>query len=175
MKTIVFLFWAFLSFETSAQDGTVNIDSLVELAKSQVGITYKWGTSNPNVSFDCSGFTSYIYSSFDVKSSRSSKAYGALGEKVALEECKVGDCIVFSGTGAESKTIGHVGIVIEKSEKQLKFIHCSSSKKHYGVTITDYYSSNYTKRFLQVRRLFSSNSNLDTLNLKTLILLPLKL
>ena len=169
MKTIVFLFWAFLSFETSAQDGTVNIDSLVELAKSQVGITYKWGTSNPNVSFDCSGFTSYIYSSFDVKSSRSSKAYGTLGEKVALEESKVGDCIVFSGTGDGSKTIGHVGIVIEKSEEELKFIHCSSSKKHYGVTVTDYYSSNYTKRFLQVRRLFSSNSNLDTLNLKTVI------
>jgi cell wall-associated NlpC family hydrolase len=170
VKSIVFLFLAFLSYETSAQDGTVvNVDSLVELAKSQVGVTYKWGTSNPNVSFDCSGFTSFIYSSFDVKSSRSSKAYGALGEKVALEECQVGDCIVFSGTEAESKTIGHVGIIIEKNEEGLKFIHCSSSKKHYGVTVTDYYSSNYSKRFLEVRRMFSSGSNLGTLNLKTAI------
>ncbi|MFT6923268.1 MAG: ligand-binding sensor domain-containing protein [Crocinitomicaceae bacterium] len=165
MKSIVLLFLAFLSFETSAQDGTVvNVDSLVELAKSQVGVTYKWGTSNPNVSFDCSGFTSFIYSSFDVKSSRSSKAYGALGEKVPLEECQVGDCIVFSGTKAGSKTIGHVGIVIEKNEEELKFIHCSSSKKHYGVTVTDYYSSNYTKRFLEVRRMFSSGSNLESEN-----------
>lgn len=155
MKTIVIFFLAFLSFRTSAQDSKdVNIDSLVQLAKSQVGVTYKWGTSNPNVSFDCSGFTSYVYRSFDVPNSRSSKAYGALGEKVTLAECQIGDCIIFSDTQAGSKTIGHVGIVIEKSEYGLKFIHCSSSKKHYGVTVTDYYSSNYTKRFLGVRRMF---------------------
>jgi len=138
-----------------AQDSvTVNADSLVDVAKSQVGVTYKWGTSNPNVSFDCSGFTSFVYSSFDVPNSRSSKAYGQLGEKVSLTECKKGDCIIFSGTQPGSKTIGHVGIVIENNEDGLKFIHCSSSKNHYGVTVTDYYSSNYTKRFLQVRRLF---------------------
>ncbi|NRA13046.1 MAG: C40 family peptidase [Crocinitomicaceae bacterium] len=154
MKTITIFFLSFLSLSSFAQDSTViNLDSLVQLAKSQVGVTYKWGTSNANVSFDCSGFTSYVYSSFDVKSSRSSKAYGTLGEKVTLEECQVGDCIIFSGTQAGSTTIGHVGIVIEKNDEGLKFIHCSSSKKHYGVTITDYYTSNYTKRFLQVRRL----------------------
>jgi hypothetical protein len=36
----------------------------------------------------------------------------------------------------------------------LKFIHCSSSKKHFGVVITDYYDSNYPKRFIEARRLF---------------------
>lgn len=169
MKTISIFFLVILSFGTSAQDSTVvNIDAFVQLAKSQVGVTYKWGTSNPNVSFDCSGFTSYVYKSFDVPSSRSSKAYGALGEKVTLEECQVGDCLVFSGTQAGSKTIGHVGIVIEKNEQGLKFIHCSSSKKHYGVTVTDYYSSNYTKRFLQVRRMFSSDSSLELAKRDTL-------
>jgi cell wall-associated NlpC family hydrolase len=138
-----------------AQDSlSIHPDSLVEVAKSQLGVTYKWGTSNPDVSFDCSGFTSFVYSSFDVKCSRSSKAYGSLGERVSLEECQPGDCIVFSGTQTGSKTIGHVGIVIENNENGIKFIHCSSSKKHYGVTITDYYTSNYTKRFLQVRRMF---------------------
>lgn len=155
MKSLIIIFFVFISANLSAQDSLeINVDSLVNVAKAQIGVTYKWGTSNPNVSFDCSGFTSYVYSSFEVKSSRSSKAYGQLGELVSLEECQKGDCIIFSGTQPGSKTIGHVGIVIQNNEEGIKFIHCSSSKRHYGVTVTDYYSSNYTKRFLQVRRLF---------------------
>lgn len=149
---IAFILFGSISFgQDSAQ---VDADALIKLAKSQLGVTYKYATSNPNVSFDCSGFTSYVYSSFEIPSSRSSKAYGNLGEAVSLENCKKGDCILFSGTKTGSKTIGHVGIVIENNENGLKFIHCSSSKNHYGVTITDYYDSNYTKRFLQVRRLY---------------------
>ena len=155
MKHILILLSVFLSVNLVGQESlNINVDSLVNVAKSQIGVTYKWGTSNPDVSFDCSGFTSYVYSSFDVKSSRSSKAYGQLGELVSLADCKKGDCILFSGTQPGSKTIGHVGIVIENNADGIQFIHCSSSKRHYGVTVTDYYSSNYTKRFLQVRRLF---------------------
>lgn len=155
MKPILTVLLILFANGIHAQD-TLDIqpDSIVSVAKAQLGVTYKWGTSNPDVSFDCSGFTSYVYSSFDVKCSRSSKAYGSLGQQVSIDDCQIGDCMIFSGTQPGSKTIGHVGIVIEKNEDGLKFIHCSSSKKHYGVTITDYYSSNYPKRFLQVRRLF---------------------
>lgn len=129
-------------------------DSIVMLAKEQLGVPYKYATSNPGVSFDCSGFTAYVYGSCGVACSRSSKSYGGLGEKVNLDTCQPGDCIIFSGTAPGSKTIGHVGIVLTNDENGLTFIHCSSSKKHFGVVITDYYSSNYTKRFLEVRRLF---------------------
>ena len=129
-------------------------DSVVSAATSQLGTPYKWGTSNPNVSFDCSGFTAYAYGSANVDNSRSSKAYATLGEQVLLAECRKGDCILFSGTSPGSKTPGHVGIVVSNTADGIQFIHCSSSKNHYGVVITDYYSSNYPKRFLQVRRLF---------------------
>lgn len=152
MRILVLIMSLFFTYVTSAQE--VNADSLVAIAKSQLGVTYKWGTSNPNISFDCSGFTSYVYSSFDVPSSRSSKAYGTLGTQIPLEECKKGDCLVFAGTQPGSKSIGHVGIVIEHNEEGIQFIHCSSSKRHYGVVITDYYTSGYPKRFLQVRRMF---------------------
>lgn len=129
-------------------------NALVTTAKSQIGTPYKYATSDPGVSFDCSGFTSYVYGSFDLPNSRSSKEYGDLGEPVSLETAKPGDCIIFSGTAPGSKTIGHVGIVISNNENGLQFIHCSSSKKHFGVVVTDYYESNYPKRFLEVRRLF---------------------
>tara|TARA_Y100000385_G_C13107334_1_gene649033 strand:+ start:3761 stop:4210 length:450 start_codon:yes stop_codon:yes gene_type:complete len=129
-------------------------DSLVSVAQAQLGTPYVWATSKANISFDCSGFTSYVYGSFDITDCRSSKGYGALGKEVQLDEARKGDCLLFAGTTPGSKTIGHVGIVIENNENGLKFIHCSSSKKHFGVVETDYYASGYPKRFLEVRRLF---------------------
>ncbi|MFT5780640.1 MAG: lipoprotein Spr [Crocinitomicaceae bacterium] len=129
-------------------------DSLISCAKTQLGVPYIWATSTPNKSFDCSGFTSYVYGTFDITKCRSSKGYGNIGEKIDLKNTRKGDCILFRGTTPGSKTIGHIGIVVENDENGLKFIHCSSSKAHFGVVITDYYSSGYPKRFLQARRLF---------------------
>ncbi len=138
--------------------GQIHRDSianrLVTIAEAQLGTPYKWATSNPGVSFDCSGFTSYVYGSFDITDCHSSKGYGNLGTKISLSQAQPGDCMIFSGTAPGSTTIGHVGIVVENNEDGLKFIHCSSSSKHYGVVITDYYNSGYPKRFMQVRRLF---------------------
>lgn len=155
MKIFTLISFLFFGSTLIAQDQTeIEVDSLISLAKEQLGVSYKYGTSNPGVSFDCSGFVNYVYQSFDLPSSRSSKAYANLGKRVKLEECKKGDCIIFSGTQAGSKSVGHVGIVVENNENGIKFIHSSSSKNHYGVTITDFYTTNYPKRFLQVRRMF---------------------
>lgn len=155
MKWSILLIFAILSIHSQAQETwEEKADSIVEIANEQLGIAYKWATSNPGVSFDCSGFTSYVYTSTNVQSSRSSKAYGSLGEPISIENCRKGDCIVFSGTQEGSTTIGHVGIIIENSENGIKFIHCSSSKKHFGVVVTNYYDSGYPNRFLEIRRLF---------------------
>ena len=155
MKALLVLLLLMLEGTSFAQDSIVSkSDSIVMLAKEQLGVPYVYATSSPGVSFDCSGFTSYVYNSCNVPSSRSSKAYGKLGTRVPLESCQPGDCMIFSGTAPGSTTIGHVGIVISNDESGIQFIHCSSSKKHFGVVTTNYYESNYTKRFLQVRRLF---------------------
>ncbi len=150
---IAFIIFAKFSFGQDSS-GVQKADSIDMFAKAQLGVPYKWATSNPDVSFDCSGFTSYVYSTTNLPHSRSSKAYGNLGTKVLLEECRKGDCIVFTGTAGRGSGIGHVGIVLSNDETGLKFIHCSSSKKHFGVVITDYYDSGYPKRFHSVRRMF---------------------
>ncbi len=143
------------SLTSSAQDAwEKKADALVDVAKAQLGTPYKWATSSPGASFDCSGFTAYVYGSFDITKCRSSKGYAALGEKVKFSEARKGDCILFTGTSPSSKTVGHIGIVIENGKNGLKFIHCSSSSNHFGVVITDYETSGYPKRFMEVRRLF---------------------
>jgi cell wall-associated NlpC family hydrolase len=155
MKIAFQLFICLITFSSFSQETwEVRADSLVTVAKTQLGVPYVWATSKPNTSFDCSGFTSFVYGSFDITDCRSSKGYGAIGDKIELKNARKGDCILFRGTTPGSKTIGHVGIVLENNENGLKFIHCSSSKAHFGVVITDYYTSGYPNRFLQARRLF---------------------
>ena len=154
MKWLVSIF-LLISAYSNAQDSWENkADSIVDLAKEQLGVPYKWATSAPGKSFDCSGFTAHVYGTMDITDCRSSKGYASVGQKVDFSEARKGDCLLFAGTSPGSKTVGHVGIVVENNENGLKFIHCSSSKNHFGVVITDYESSGYPKRFLQVRRLF---------------------
>ena len=74
------------------------------------------------------------------------------GTKVDLNECKKGDCLVFTGTNSADRRPGHVGIVVENTDGKIKFIHCSSAKNHYGVVISDLTGTNYAKRVLEVRR-----------------------
>jgi cell wall-associated NlpC family hydrolase len=153
MKFILTTFACFV-FGISMAQTTVSIDgdSLVGFAKKQLGVTYKYGTSNPGKSFDCSGFTSYVYRSFGLNSPRMSSEFINFGTKVELNECKKGDCLVFTGTNVSDRRPGHVGIVVENTDGKIKFIHCSSAKSHYGVVISDLTNTNYAKRVLEVRR-----------------------
>lgn len=154
MKWIFCLFLTISSFSNAQKNWEQKADSIIDIAQAQLGVPYKWATSNPDVSFDCSGFTAYVFGTLDITNCRSSKGYSNLGEKVNFKEARKGDCILFTGTSPNSKTVGHIGIVIENNESGLKFIHCSSSTNHFGVVITDYESSGYPARFLEVRRLF---------------------
>lgn len=153
---LFFLFLCFISVcSVSAQSDTRSKAFVIDsIARTQLGVDYKYATCSPDNSFDCSGFVSYVYTSVGIECSRSSAGYGSLGYEVSLEEAKQGDCIIFSGTTGPKDEIGHVGIVLQNDSTGLFFIHCSSSKKHLGVVITEYYSSRYPDRFISVRRLF---------------------
>ncbi len=132
---------------------TSKTDSLVQLASSLIGTTYKWGGTSPETGFDCSGFCRYVFDSLNIDSPRTSASYGNFGTTVDAEEVQKGDVILFRGTDPKSKRIGHVGIVISELGEPVKFIHCSSSKRHYGVVITDFENSNYPKRFVKYVRI----------------------
>lgn len=137
-------------------DSTITLskaDSIINFAKEQLGTTYVYGSRNPAVGFDCSGFCYYVFTNNSVKVPRTSRSYGSVGTEIPIEEARKGDVLLFRGTDPNSKTIGHIGIVISEEGEPLQFIHSSSSKRHYGVVITDYYNSGYPKRFLKVKRI----------------------
>ncbi len=173
MKVVLVLFLAITSLSAKGQDSIqlnpdsitapssstknereLKADSIIAFAKTQLGTPYRYATSKPNESFDCSGFTSYVYGHFDITKCRTSRGYAEIGEFVDRKNAQVGDCILFVGTTKGSKTIGHVGIVVENGPEGIKFIHCSSGKKNGGVVISSLDSPWYAQRFHQVRRLF---------------------
>lgn len=131
---------------------SISADSLTALCLSLKGTPYKYGGISPK-GFDCSGFVSYIFKRYGIDVGHSSGAFGTLGQQVPIEEAQIGDVIVFTGTNSKKRSPGHVGIVISKKDEELCFIHSSSAKKESGVKVTNYKTSNYLVRFLEIRRI----------------------
>ena len=128
--------------------------NLLIFAKSLIGIPYKYGSTDPLVGFDCSGFITYVFHHFNIDVPRSSVDFTNVGMEVGVSHAQPGDLILFTGTDSTIRTVGHMGIVVENIDT-LKFIH-STSGKIYGVTITPL--NNYYKgRFMKVTRIFNDH------------------
>ncbi|WP_443939768.1 C40 family peptidase [Pedobacter sp. MW01-1-1] len=126
-----------------------NSTTLIDFAKSMLGIPYRYATSNPKIGFDCSGFVNYVFSNFGFKVPRSSVEFSHTGKETTLTNAKVGDVLIFTGSNARVRRIGHVGIIYSIDESGgIKFIHASSGKAH-GVTITPL-EGYYKTRFMKV-------------------------
>lgn len=121
--------------------------SLLKYAKTLVGVPYKYASNNPKIGFDCSGFVNYVFKKIGVKVPRSSAAFKYAGTPTKLSKVKAGDLLLFTGSNANNRQIGHVGIVYKVTNKGIKFIHASSTRSK-GVVISDL-DAHYKKRFMQ--------------------------
>jgi cell wall-associated NlpC family hydrolase len=78
---------------------------VVSIAKRYLGAPYRWGASGPN-SFDCSGFTMFVYKQVGVSLPHSSRAQIGHGQRVSRGDLKAGDLVFFGSP------IHHVGIYV---------------------------------------------------------------
>ncbi len=115
---------------------------VVAYAQQFKGCRYVYGAAGPS-SFDCSGFTMYVYKHFGYNLSHSSKVQATQGVKVT-GELQPGDILVFSNDG---KQVGHVGLYIGND----KFIHASDSTT--GVIISNLHDSWNIKKYWGARRI----------------------
>ena len=108
---------------------------LISFAKTMIGVPYRYASSNPTIGFDCSGFVSYVFHNFGFNVPRSSTEFNVTGIPVKLENAKVGDVLIFTGSNPRRRAVGHVGIIADIEGDTIHFIHSTSGKAH-GVTIT---------------------------------------
>lgn len=146
---------AVVHYDNAAIADSVSGDSLVNFAETLIGTRYRSAMSDPDRGFDCSGFVSYVFKSFNFKVPRSSPEFIDVGEKVSYEDARPGDIIIFTSPTHKHR-IGHVGIVVSNTGDDFKFIHSTSGKEH-GVTITEM-DSTYKRRFVQVVRLIKPDA-----------------
>jgi lipoprotein Spr len=125
------------------------IAQLIHSASENLGIKYKSGGTT-KAGFDCSGLIYSIFNSYNIQLPRSSFEQSKLGLIIDKERdnIKKGDLIFFK-TNRKSQ-INHVGMVIEVSDEDVKFIHSSTSK---GVIISSTKEPYYQNSFVQINRI----------------------
>ena len=125
-------------------------DSIIGFARQSLGKPYRYAARGP-ASFDCSGFTSYVYGKFGYSLSHSSGGQWRQGRPVkkGIKHLQRGDIVVFSGRRI-SQTPGHVGIYIgpDPGGKSFSFIHAALT----GVIISHLSEPYYQARYLGARR-----------------------
>lgn len=96
-------------------------DSLVAVARAQVGTRYIRGGTSPQHGFDCSGLVRYVMASLKVNMPRTARLQATTGFAVERDQSRLrpGDLLTFgrSGRGAS-----HVGIYIGGG----RYVHASS-------------------------------------------------
>lgn len=118
-------------------------NQIVDYALQYLGYPYVYATAGPD-SFDCSGFTSYVYKHFGYSLHRSSYDQLKDGKAVQKADLLPGDILLFSRNG---DVVTHVGLYIGNGE----FIHASTSTT--GVIISDLYSDYYVQHYYAARRI----------------------
>ena len=94
---------------------------LVEEAEKYLGFPYVWGGSNPQTSFDCSGFVSYVLTNSGLYNTGRLGAQGLynISTPVSQANAKAGDLIFFKGT-YDPPGVSHYGIYVGNG----MMIHC---------------------------------------------------
>lgn len=82
---------------------------IVSIAKRYLGARYVWGAEGPDT-FDCSGFTKYVYMQVGVSLPRVSRAQINAGQRVSRGDLQPGDLVFFGNP------IHHVGIYVGGGE-----------------------------------------------------------
>lgn len=121
--------------QTSGKGATV-----VSTARNYIGSKYVYGATGPN-SFDCSGFTQYVFKLHGVSLNRTAAAQYSNGVAVDRSNLQPGDLVMFGKSG-----INHVGIYIGGGQ----IVHAANPSR--GVTIDTITSGYYNNNYVGARR-----------------------
>ena len=98
-------------------------DSIVALARAQIGLRYVLGGQSPQRGFDCSGLVRYVMAALSIDLPRTANQQAHVGREVPRDTAvlRPGDVLTF-GRG---KRISHVGIYVGNG----RMVHASSKAR----------------------------------------------
>ncbi|PZE20112.1 C40 family peptidase [Paenibacillus xerothermodurans] len=117
---------------------------LSQAVNDGLGAPYK-AAGTTKKGFDCSGYTSFVFSKFGIDLPHQSKSQAVLGTKVEKDQLRPGDLVYFNTDG---RGISHVGVFVGDG----KFYHSASNK---GVTVSSLSEAYYAKRYVTANRILS--------------------
>jgi cell wall-associated NlpC family hydrolase len=136
---------------TAAADGTANpatsdgrIKSVLQRALALLGTPYRWGGTDPNKGFDCSGLVGYVFrNALGIELPRVSRQMAQSGELVTDKaKLAAGDLVFFGRKGR----VDHVGIYVGEG----RFVHAPRTGR--DVTVSSLDDGYWSAKFLQARR-----------------------
>lgn len=113
--------------------------TLIEEAEKYLNYPYVWGGSNPETSFDCSGFVSYVLTNSGLVNTGRLGAQGLYNvcTPVSREDAKPGDLVFFVGT-YDTPGVSHVGIYVGDGV----MLHCGDPIQYSSIN-TSYWQSHF--------------------------------
>lgn len=130
-------------------------DSIVQMARAQLGKRYRYGGETPEKGFDCSGLVTYIMSSLKLDVPRTAKEQATQGVALSKDTSILlpGDLLTF---GQTKNGVSHVGIYIGHG----KYIHASSVAGKVIESDIDRPVSSLVRGWRGARRLAPSNAGI---------------
>lgn len=135
-------------------NGSELAKEMIEYAAKFLGTPYVWGSTGPK-SFDCSGFTSYVYRKFGIHINRTSGQQYTQGTKVSVKNLQPGDLLFFSSRRSGRRGVGHVAMVasVDRENGTCKFIHASTRR---GVVYQNFPDNGYySNHFIGAKRIIN--------------------
>ena len=131
-------------------------NKIVRKALSYKGTKYKYGGTSKS-GMDCSGLMFTSFKSGNIVLPRTSIAQSKKGVKISKAKAKKGDLVFFKTGGKRS--VNHVGLVVSVDNRDVKFVHSSSSR---GVMISSLREGYWSNAFSQIRRVQHGSGAVST-------------
>ena len=109
-------------FEAYSNSAVVLRDSVVAVARAQIGTRYRLGGGSPEKGFDCSGLIQYVMGALRLNVPRTAKQQAKSGLAIKRDTSRLqpGDILTF-GKGKKG-SVSHVGIYVGDG----RYVHASS-------------------------------------------------
>ena len=127
-------------------------DSLVSVARAQVGTRYIRGGQSPERGFDCSGLVRYVRAALQVNMPRTARQQATSGLAVVRDTNRLrpGDLLTF---GKGRRGVSHIGIYVGNG----RFVHASSKAGRVIESDIDRTASPLVRAWRGVRRVVAGS------------------